>query len=47
MVTQIGSEVGAYVSYEKITYSNFANFSTKDIFGDDDAIYDIVIQEPV
>ena len=49
MVTKIGSEVGAYVNYEKNNVLvNFANISSQKLyFGDDDAIDDVIIQEPV
>ena len=47
VVTKIGSVVGAYVNYEKITYQFFLISSQKLYFSDDDAIYDVIIQEPV
>ena len=42
-----GSEVGAYVNYEKKNVLILLISSQKLYFGDDDAIYDLIIQEPV
>ena len=47
MVTKIGSEVGAYVNYEKNNVLILLNQSQKLYFGDDDAIYNVILQEPV
>ena len=46
MVTKIGSEVGAYV---KIWKNNIITLllSTQKYFGDNDGVYDVIIQEPV
>ena len=46
VVTKIGSEVGAYVIYEKNVLILLIS-SQKLYFGDDDAIYDTRFQEPV
>ena len=46
MVTKIGSEVGVYMNYENNVLILLIS-SQKLYFGDDDAIYDVIIQEPV
>ena len=46
MVTKIGSEVGVYVNNEKKVLILLIS-SQKSYFGDDDAFYDVIIQEPV
>ena len=47
VVTKIGSEVGGYVNYEKNTVLILLLSSQKLHFDDDEAIYDVIIQEPV
>ena len=47
VVTKIGLEVGAYVNYEKNNILILLFSSQTLYFGDDDAIYDVIIQEPV
>ena len=47
MVTKIRSEVGAYVNYEKNNVLILLISTQKLYFCDDDAIYDVIIQEPV
>ena len=47
MVTKIGSEVGAYENYEKNNALILQMSSQKLYLGDDGAIYDVIIQEPV
>ena len=47
MVKETGSEVGAYVNYEKNNML-ISLFSSQTLnYGDDKAIYDTIIQEPV
>ena len=47
MVTKIGMEVGAYVNFEKNNVLILQFSSQKLYLGDGDAIYDVIIQEPV
>ena len=47
MVKETGSEVGAYVNYEKNNILILLFSSQTLYFGDDNAIYDTIIQEPV
>ena len=47
METKIGSELGAYANYEKNNVLTLLISSQKLFFGDDDAIYDVIIQEPI
>ena len=47
VVTKTGSELVAYVNYEKKNVHILLISSQKVYFGDDDAIYDVIIQEPV
>ena len=45
--TKIGLEVGAYVNYKKNNVLILLISSQKMYFGDDDAFYDVIIQEPL
>ena len=47
VVTKIWSEAGAYVNYKKNNVLILLISSQKMYFGDDDAFYDVIIQEPV
>ena len=47
MFTRIGSEFGAYVNYEKNNILILLISAQKLYFGDADAIYDVIIEEPV
>ena len=48
VVTKIGSEVGVYVKlWKKNNLLNLLFSSQMLYFGDDDAIYDVIIQEPI
>ena len=47
MFTKKSSKVGTYVNYEKNYLIILLILTQKLYFGDDDAIYDVIIQEPV